>query len=256
MAAACGLRVISFTDHDTVAGLHEGRDAARAGGLRLVNGIEITAIDAGRDVHVLGYFIDPDDAALGGLLEVQRARRVERVREIAARLRALNCPIDIDAVLGETRACSGRSVGRPLVADALVAAGYAVDRHDAFDRLLGVGAPAFVPRNGPSIDRVIAAITGAGGVASLAHPVQLGGDGAIPRYAAAGLSALEVRHPDHSPEDEARYRQLAHSLHLAVSGGSDFHGDGPFALGEITLSEEELAALEAKRPPALPGSSR
>ena len=105
-----------------------------------------------------------------------------------------------------------------------MAAGHAVDRRDAFDRLLGNDQPAFVPRCGPDVAQVVAAITRAGGIASLAHPGLLATDDRIPGYAASGLSAIEVRHRDHSPADEERYRRLAATLGLAVSGGSDFHG--------------------------------
>jgi predicted metal-dependent phosphoesterase TrpH len=259
-AAQAGLRVLSVTDHDTVAGLTEAREAARTHGLRLVNGIEMTAVDSGRDIHILGYFFDPEDIALGRFLERQRAARIERVREIASRLQGLNVPIDVEALLAATPAGSGRSVGRPLVADALVAAGHAIDRRDAFDRLLGNGGPAFVPRCGPDVAGAVAVIAEAGGVSSLAHPRLLGVDDRIAGYAEGGLSAIEVRHRDHTALDEAYYRRLAATLDLAVSGGSDFHGDdvsrteqargaevicGP---GSVTLGAEDFAALEARRP--------
>jgi predicted metal-dependent phosphoesterase TrpH len=260
LAADVGLRVVSVTDHDTVAGLAEAREAAEAHGLRLVNGIEITAVDRGRDIHVLGYFFDASDVSLARFLECQRAARIERAREIAVRLESLGCAIDLDALLAATPSASGRSVGRPLVADALVAAGHAVDRRDAFDRLLGDNRPAFVPRCGPDVARVVEAIASAGGVASLAHPGLVGVDDRIPGYAESGLLAIEVRHRDHSPSDEARYRQLAGTLDLAMSGGSDFHGEhdsrdgavsGP---GSVTLSAEDFAALEARRLPAAPSN--
>ena len=252
--------MLSVTDHDTVAGLAEAREAARTQGLRLVNGIEMTAVDSGRDVHILGYFFEPEDVALERFLERQRAARIERVREIASRLQALNCPFDVEALLAATPAGSGRSVGRPQVADALVAAGHARDRRDAFDRLLGNGGPAFVPRCGPEVADVVAVIARAGGVTSLAHPRLLGIDDRIAGYADSGLSAIEVRHRDHTPLDEGYYRRLAATLDLAVSGGSDFHGDdvsrveqaigedlicGP---GSVTLGAEDFARLEARRP--------
>ncbi len=228
-----------------------------AHGIRLVDGIEMTAVDGGRDVHVLGYFFDPDDEYLDRFLQSQRLARIERVKEIGLRLQTLNCAIDVDALLAATPASSGRSVGRPLVADALVAAGHAVDRRDAFDRLLGNDRPAFIPRCGPDVAEVVAAIGRAGGLASLAHPGLLGTDDRIPAYAASGLSAIEARHRDHSPADEERYRRLAKALGLAVSGGSDFHGpqegrtDAEGTLwspGGVTLGAEDFAALEARRP--------
>jgi len=249
LAAQAGLRVISITDHDTVAGLCEARGTAAAQGLRLVDGIEITAIEDGRDVHVLGYFIDAANSDLERFLQTERSHRIDRMREIAARLRALNYAIDVEAVVDAAEAAGGRSLGRPLLADALVAAGHAVDRDDAFNRLLGGDGAAFVPRCGPALARVVAVIADAGGVSSLAHPGLLGMDERIPRYAERGLLAIEVRHADHSAADEARYRQLARALDLAVSGGSDFHGDSidePSVLGSVTLAAEDFAALEAR----------
>jgi len=261
LAARAGLRVVSVTDHDTVAGLAEAREAAGVHDVRLVNGIEMTAVDAGRDVHVLGYFFDPEDPELSRFLHTQRLARIDRVREIADRLHALDCDIDVEALLAATPTASGRSVGRPLVADALVAAGHAVDRRDAFDRLLGQGCPAFVPRCGPDVRAVAEAIANASGVASLAHPGLLGTDERIPGYAASGLAAIEARHRDHSPADEERYRGLARALDLAVSGGSDFHGehesrDGSLAApGSVRLGEEDFAGLEARRPARAPSAA-
>ena len=254
LAARTGLRVISVTDHDTVAGLMEARTAAGTCGVRLIDGIEITAIEDGRDVHVLAYFFDPGDRDLGLFLDRQRAERVGRVREIGARLRALDLAVDVEALLEAAARDDGRSVGRPMLADALVAAGHAADRRDAFDRLLGDGRPAFVPRRGPVVARVIEVVAAAGGIASLAHPALTNLDARIPSFVDAGLAAIEVRHRDHDPETEARYRELARSLGVAVSGGSDFHGvvevtragEAASAFGTVTLPEEDFARLEAR----------
>lgn len=246
---------MSVTDHDTVAGLDEARVAAASASIRLINGIEITAIERGRDVHVLGYFIDPDNDALARFLQAQRESRVDRVREIAEKLRSMGLAVDVDAILAGASTC-GRSVGRPALADALVAAGHATDRRDAFDRLLAAGKPAFVSRCGPSLADVTGAISEAGGIASLAHPGLNGLDEEIPRFAASGLSALEARHRDHPPEIEQHYRTLARALGLAVSGGSDFHGDAGaseddvdplrFGPGSVSLPSEDFAELEAR----------
>jgi predicted metal-dependent phosphoesterase TrpH len=251
-ASAAGLRVISVTDHDTVAGLDEARAAATAAGMRLVNGIEMTAVDGDRDVHVLGYFFDPADRDLDEFLRRQRVDRVNRVREIAARLSALNYPVDVDAILRHAAVNSGRSVGRPSLADALVAAGHAVDRRDAFDRLLGRDAPAFVPRCGSPVEKVVAMIRKAGGVASLAHPGLLGSDQRIAGYAASGLGAIEVRHREHDATAEARYRDLAAALGLAVSGGSDYHEDATSSPGSVTLDEADFERLEQRAAKSAP----
>jgi len=248
-AAAAGITTLAVTDHDTTGGLAEARLAAAASGLRLVNGIEITAVEGSRDVHVLGYFFDPADAALRSFLKAQREDRIRRVREMAEQLAVLGVAIDPDPIVREGLA-TGRSVGRPHVAAALLAAGHVTTRDEAFDRFLENGRPAFIPRRGASPDEVVSIISNAGGVASLAHPGLAGMDAIIARLRDAGLHALEVRHTDHDAATEARYRVLAAQLGLAVSAGSDFHDDSGrrrCALGEITLTGAEFAALEAKR---------
>lgn len=250
-AAAAGLSVLSLTDHDTVAGLGEARRAAAAHGLRLVDGIEITAVENGRDFHILGYFIDPDHEPLASFLAQQRGDRVRRVREMAGRLRALGCAIDEETVIASAAAMPGKSIGRPQLAAALVAGGHARDVNDAFARFLGSDAAAFVSRQGSSPEHVIDIIGGAGGVASLAHPGVTRQDDVIPRLASAGLTALEARHSDHNADQERHYRELAARHGLAVSGGSDYHGEAGrriSTLGVVALAAQDFAALESRVP--------
>ncbi len=245
-AGSVGLTIVSVTDHDTTGGLEEAGAAARAAGITLITGIEITSVEDGQDVHILGYFFEPRDLRLVAFLEEQRADRVRRVQETVKRLGELGCCIDA-APLVARGARSGVSVGRPHIADALVAAGHAVDRTDAFDRLIGRGRPAFVPRQGASAADVVQVIRNAGGLASLAHPGLTQRDDLVPRLAVVGLSALEARHTDHDPSEEARYRALAGRHGLVVTGGSDFHGDaghGAAALGTIALPAEDFALLQ------------
>jgi predicted metal-dependent phosphoesterase TrpH len=248
-ARAAGLTTISVTDHDTTAGLEETRAAAPD--LRLVPGIEITAVDGGRDVHILGYFIDRQSQAFAAFLQRQRVLRVERVREIARRLAALDAPVDVNRILVPAASHPGRSVGRPLVARALVDAGHVATVQEAFDRFLAVGQPAFVPRRGRSAARVVQVIHDAGGVAAFAHPGITRRDDLIERLVADGLDALEVFHGEHDPDTSARYLAMARRLGLGVSGGSDFHGDieggcGRRALGSVRLDPDHLLDLEAR----------
>lgn len=248
-AAAAGITTLAVTDHDTTRGLDEARAAASTRGMRLVNGIEITAVEGDRDVHVLGYFFDPGNAALRSFLAAQTEDRIRRVKAMAEQLAVLGVAIDAEQIVREGVA-SGRSVGRPHIAAALLAAGHVQTRDEAFDRFLENGRPAFIPRRGAPPDEVIGIIAAAGGVASLAHPGLAGMDAILPRLAGAGLHALEVRHTDHDVATEARYRELAADLGLAVSAGSDFHDDTGrrrCGLGQVTLTAQEFAALEARR---------
>lgn len=250
-AAAAGLRIIAVTDHDTLEGLAEARDAAVAHGLRLIDGVEITAVEDRRDVHMLGYFLDPASAYLGDFLSSQRADRLRRVRDIGDRLAALGFPIDVESLLAAGARKPGRSIGRPQVAAALVAAGHARDREDAFARLIGSDCAAYVPRQGAGPDEVIDIVRRAGGIVSMAHPALTRKDHIIPRLASAGLAALEVRHTDQDALVEQYYRALASQHGLAVSGGSDFHGDSAHRaamLGGVVLPFEDFAALESRRP--------
>jgi predicted metal-dependent phosphoesterase TrpH len=246
-AAGAGLTTIAITDHDTIAGIAEARAAGVRLGIDVVAGIEITAVEDGADVHILGYFLEVEHAPLAGFLSTQRADRIRRVREIGARLASLGYAVDVEALL-EAAGRGGRSIGRPAIADALVAAGHAADRNDAFARLLGSGRPAFVPRAGMSGATVVQVIHDAGGVASLAHPGLGPGDFLIEPLAAAGLDAIEVWHCDHTPEQRELYFSLAERLGLARSGGSDFHGDAVHRscrLGGIDVPRAEFTRLRS-----------
>jgi predicted metal-dependent phosphoesterase TrpH len=245
-ARAARLTVVGITDHDTVGGLAAAH-AAAGSGLEIVDGIEISAVADGRDVHVLGYFIDPDSPPLRAFLDRQRADRLRRVEEMAARLAALGCAIDASPVLED--AARGKSVGRPQIADALLAAGHVARRDEAFDRFLEHGKPAYVPRRGASPEGVIEILHAAGGIVSLAHPGVTGRDHAIRALVAAGLDAIEAWHSDHDALTAARYCTMAAELGVLVTGGSDFHGESGHrtsTLGLITLPAGEYARLRQR----------
>ncbi len=246
-AAEAGLTIISVTDHDTVAGLAAARAHAAAAGLTLVNGIEITAVHAGREVHLLGYFIDEASAGLSEFLQVQRGLRVERLREIGARLEALGAPVDVDSLIAAASAHPGVSVGRPVIARELVAAGHVATMQEAFDRFLATGQAAFVPRRGCSPREVVDVIHAAGGVASLAHPGVTRQPAIIEPLVSDGLDAIEVYHSEHPADVQAELLALATRLRVCVTGGSDFHGDDHNRpLGAVTLPREAFDALAAR----------
>lgn len=251
-AAAARLRVLAVTDHDTTTAVGEVQALARARGLDAISAIEITAIDDGADVHVLGYFLDPGNAALSAFLARQREARVARVQAIAGRLASLGVPIDVEPLLAEARSRSraGRSIGRPQIARAMVDAGHVADTREAFEVWLGRGLPGFIPREGAGSEAVIAAIHGAGGLASIAHPAKTTTDARIAALREAGLDAVEVFHPDHDDALRDHYARLAASLGLLVTGGSDFHGDPAHdaaALGAVTLPQVEWQRLYEAR---------
>jgi predicted metal-dependent phosphoesterase TrpH len=244
--SAAGCHTVAVTDHDTVAGVAPAREAAMRAGVSFVAGIEMTAVVDGVDVHILGYFIDVDHAFLGEFLHMQRERRRERVAAIGERLRQIGSPVDVAAIL-DVPADSGRAVGRPAVAQALVAAGHAVDIADAFTRFLAEGQPGHLPRVGPAPAEVIARLRGAGGISSLAHPGKLRRDHLIAPMIAEGLDAIEVYHSDHTVGHVVRYQALADRHGLMVTGGSDYHGPGSgrtTGLGEVGLPPAAFERLK------------
>lgn len=238
-AAAASLVAIALTDHDTVAGIGAARDAGARLGVRVVAGVELSATDAGAETHLLGLHLVRLDAIERHLAVFRRTRR-ERAGRIVERLHELGVPLPLDAVLAEA---GDAAIGRPHVARALVAGGYARDLRDAFDRLLGNGRPAFVPKHRLSLGEAIALVHDAGGLAVLAHP----GPGAtlarLEALRALGLDGVEALHPGHSAEDIARITTLADHLDLVPSGGSDWHGlkTGPRVIGSMHVPETWLA---------------
>jgi 3',5'-nucleoside bisphosphate phosphatase len=245
-AREAGITTLAVTDHDTVVAIAESAQLAAAAGIGFVTGIEISARRHGTDVHVLGYFIDPVSPDLQRFLAAQRADRLRRVRAIGDRLADLMVPVDMDCLVMRAEAEPQRAIGRLHVARAMVRAGHVPDVREAFDRFLGEGRPAYVPRRGASPAEVIRLIADAGGLASLAHPGLLGHDEWIGELMAAGLQAIEVYHGEHSPGMTGHYRALAQDLGLAVTGGSDYHAEpthGAASLGLVQLPAEDFDRL-------------
>lgn len=247
LAAASGLRVMAVTDHDTTGSVADVQALARAKGLEAVAGIEITAVLEGRDVHMLAYFIDVADAAFQGFLVTQRAARITRLEAIGARLAELGMPVQLEAALALGRLQSSVSVGRPQAARALVAAGHVKDMNQAFDRWLGTGRPAFVPRVGPPPVDVISIVHAARGLVSIAHPGRTRIDEDLPGLRDAGLDAIEVYHSDHDEATTARYAAMADQLGVLVTGGSDFHDPASkLRPGSVTLPWRHWDRLVAR----------
>jgi predicted metal-dependent phosphoesterase TrpH len=246
-AAAAGVDVLSVTDHDTVAAAATVAEACAQAEIEFIPGIEITAVVDSIDVHVLGYFINPLSTVLGVFLAEQRLRRVDRVRQMIARLADLGIQLDADAVLSPTTGDASKAAGRPWIARALVTMGVVANTREAFDRYLKRGQPAFVSRVGPSPAEVFAQIHAAQGIASLAHPGLVGCDDLIPSFVAAGLDAIEAHHSKHTANDTERYLAIARRHGLAISGGSDYHGDPSHdvvGIGGVSLPAELLQPLK------------
>jgi predicted metal-dependent phosphoesterase TrpH len=243
-ARAAGLAAIALTDHDTMAGMREAVDAGKEVGLRVVPGVELSATDADREVHLLGLHIERASALETTLAEF-RDTRYARAEQMVAKLNALGVPVSFDAVLAQA---AGGAIGRPHLARALIAEGWARDSRDAFDRYLGAGKPAYVPKQRLSVADAIALVHAGGGIAVLAHPGSDGRRDTVERFVAIGLDGLEVRHPGHSAEDIARLGALVDFFRLVPSGGSDWHGasEGPRVLGAMRVPSEWLDRQDAR----------
>lgn len=249
--AYAGVETFALTDHDTLQGLPEAREEAKRLGIDLVPGAEISASFEGQDdVHILALFIDESNGPFNARLAEQRENRRTRGERLAANLVRAGFPLDMDALREEV----GDGVwARPHIARALVRAGHARTQDEAFDRFLREEHPWYVTSEKWPAREVVAAIRAAGGVSSLAHAVWYSGaETLIRRLAAEGLDAVEVFHPDHGPEEEARLGALVRELDLAVTAGSDFHGtpEGQKRPGGVVGTGEMLGILRtrARRP--------
>ncbi len=256
-AAAAGLGVVALTDHDTFAGWDEAARAAEETGTALVRGVEISCVDARVSVHLLGYLPDPTLPELVAELDRARTSRDARMERMVARMAADGIPVTMDDVRAQTDG-PGTTLGRPHLADALVAHGLAADRTAAFRAFLGRGSGYYVGHYAVDAGYAVRLVRAAGGVPVMAHPFaeargRVVADSVVERLAALGLAALEADHPDHTPEQAAHARDLAAGLGLLVTGSSDFHGAGkPNRIGECTTPPAVLEALLAQADGGIP----
>ncbi len=249
-AAEEQLDVVALTDHDTVSGWSEAEAEASRVGLRFVPGIEISTRSRGLSVHLLAYWPRADDAELLAMMARTRDERVGRAREIVRRV-SRDYPITWEAVTAHSE--SAETLGRPHIADALVAAGVMSNRDAAFTEVLHDGSPYYVPHYAPEALDAVRAVRAGGGVPAFAHPGADGRGRVVPTseidaMARAGLVGIEVEHRDHSDGQRERLARIADRLGLVPLGASDYHGAGKLnRLGENLTTPEAFAALEAAR---------
>ena len=250
-ASAAGLAVVALTDHDTTRGWAAAEaELATIDGLRLVRGAEISCVWDGISLHLLAYLFDPAHEPLAEEMAMALDDRVPRAKAIVAKLADAGYPITWELVLAQLQ--DGATVGRPHIADTLVALEVVPDRSAAFDTLLHDGSDFFVGHYYVDAVRAVQLVREAGGVPVFAHPAAAKrgvtvGEDAISAMAAAGLGGLEVDHRDNPPEARTRLRALAGELGLLVTGASDYHGSGKEnQLGENTTAPEVLDEILAQ----------
>lgn len=249
-AAEAGLDVVALTDHDTTAGWEEAAEAAREHAVAFVPGTEVSCqTDDGISVHLLSYLQDPQDRALDEVM--QRARRSRRTRaERMVEMIAEDYPISWEQVLDQV--VGDATVGRPHIADALVAAGIAQTRSEAFSTVLHPRSGYYVGHYAPDPVTAVRLVRQAGGVPVMAHPLagvrgRTVGQEVFDAMIEAGLAGLEIAHRDNPPEARAVLSQMAAEHDLIVTGSSDYHGSGkPNELGENLTSEQSLRRIMAE----------
>ncbi|WP_084104963.1 PHP domain-containing protein [Demequina sp. NBRC 110056] len=249
-AAEAGLDVVALTDHDSVDGWDEASETAAELGLVFVPGIEVSCRHRGISIHLLSYWHRRDDDGVELMLARTRDARVDRAREIVRRI-GQDYPVTWEAV--SEQAGGAATVGRPHIADALVAQGVVPTRDAAFHSILIPGSRYYVPHYAPEVTDAVRTMRQAGGVTVFAHP---GADArgkvvttsVIEGMARAGLAGLEVDHRDHDERQVTRLSRIADRLGLVRTGASDYHGTGKRnRLGENVTTPEAFARLEAAR---------
>jgi predicted metal-dependent phosphoesterase TrpH len=258
-AREAGLRVLALTDHDSSGGLDEAAEAARALDIDFIPGIEINTDVSGGEVHVLGYFIEYQRPEFQTILQTLRDARERRGQRMVERLNEEGIHIAWERV----REIAQGAVGRPHVAKALMEAGYVESIGEAFEKYIGKGCPAYVPRYKLSPVDAVRLIVSANGLPVVAHPIELPGlqelRNWLPELRESGLVGLETYYGPYTEQEEQALLALANEFGLIPTGGSDFHGPGihPTPLGGRFVpygAVERLKAEAAKRrgrtPPA------
>jgi predicted metal-dependent phosphoesterase TrpH len=249
LAAQRDLAGVALTDHDTFDGLREAAATADELELEFVPGIEFSAEHDGASLHILGYWVDPEDRAIEAELLRLTATRFRRGEMIVEKLRELGFDVSLERVL---ELAGGEAIARPHIAQAMVEAGIVADEKEAFDRYISDEGLAYVPKHALPPMEALRLIGEAGGVCVLAHPGMWRGNDTVPdelieQMAAGGMVGLEVRHPDHDEEMRDKYSAMAQRLDLVATAASDCHGERyGFRMGAERTDAETFAELKRR----------
>ena len=240
-----GLRAVAITDHDCVDAVKAAQRLGASRGVYVIPGIELSGYLDPNEIHILGLFINVNDSHLLRKLEEMKRDRVARVSAMVERLDGLRVHIDSQEVLD----LAGSSPpGRMHVAEVIHKKGYCTDIQEVFNKYLGDGGPAYVPKKTITVQQAIELILSTGGVPVYTHPGLAMRDDLIPYLVEWGIQGLEVYYPTHTPSQVERYLQIARKYNLAVSGGSDFHGQRKpgIPLGKVRVPLSMVVALRER----------
>lgn len=254
-AKAKGLSAIALTDHDTIDGVEECRQKGLEVGVIVVPGIELSADFYGKELHILGYYLDHHNAHLKKKLEELVVARSARNYEMLDKLASLGMPLNPEELYEDSE--DNTILTRAHIAKAMLKKGYVNDRKEAFSRYIGDGKPAYVPKRHFTTKACIDLIHEAGGLAVLAHPMLYGYDqkdvtNVIRGLSSEGLDGVECIYSTHSKDEAAHLLQICLNLKLFPTGGSDFHGQNKPLLdlgtgyGELTIPFEILEAMRKR----------
>lgn len=244
MAASAGVSILALTDHDSIAGNPEAAAESMRAGIDFVPGIEVSALEGDMEYHILGYFVE-SSPALSQYVDGMALARARRLEEIVSRLRRAGLDVDVERIRGRARGVATRS----HVAEFLVSTGSVDSVPEAFQRYLGPGCAGYVPAATLSVEGAIDLIHSAGGCASLAHPGEWVDDRDVRAFRDYGLDAVETVHPSHDRRLTDYYAELARSLGLLETGGSDFHAlreGGAAAPGSFWVPSDRVDALRRR----------
>lgn len=244
-AKSKGLKCISITDHDDMDSYRQGKALAEELDIELIPGIELSTVHNGKDIHILAYFCDITNLAMNLELAEQARRRQTRVRAIIRKLNSLGIDLTYEKVQSYR---TGRVIGRPHIANALLAEEYVGSFNDAFNRYLGDKGKAFVEKKGITPQQSIKIIENAGGIAVMAHPYKTNADYLIEDLVECGLKGIETYSYGQKGNIGKKYREIVRKYNLVGTGGSDYHNaNSGAAMGSLRIPYNVVTLLKEAR---------
>ena len=245
-ASKLNLRTIAITDHDSVGAIEIAQSICKKEGIDIIPALELSSYYRPVDIHLLGYFIDIKNSVLLEKLAELRSERIERIKKITKKLRALGVKVEHQEVFDVAKE---GSPGRMHIAEVLCSKGYCGDIRESFRKYLSDNGPAFVPKEALTLKDAIELIVSSDGIPVLSHPGATKRDTLIPKMVEYGLQGIEVYCPAHQPEDVKRYKRLAKKYDLLITGGSDCHGTRKpdIALGSIRIEDSLVEKIKERR---------